>query len=109
MDNHSHDEGYPSFMDVIALVMDTKFQLGAWAITRNALDLLDPQDVFDALKRHSQGDWGDVPSEDKFLNNEALKEGGRLFSAYKDRNSEPFWIITEADRSITTILLPEDY
>ena len=85
------------------------FSLGRIVITSDALERLDPQDTQTALRRHAGGDWGDVPREDVDQNNAALKDGERLLSAYCDRNGVKFWIITERDRSATTILLPEDY
>ena len=54
-------------------------------------------------------DWGEVSDEDRARNEAALKQGSRLFSAYHAANSTKFWIITEADRSVTTVLLPADY
>lgn len=67
------------------------------------------QDLNVSIQKHSLGDWGDVcPDEDKELNDEALVNGGRLMSVYEHDNSK-YWIITEADRSLTTILLPEEY
>jgi len=60
-----------------------------------------------AFQRHLQCDWGDVT--DKRANVQALQTGGRLLSAYHSSEGQEFWIITEADRSATTILLPEDY
>lgn len=85
------------------------FPFGQTVITPNALDRLHPADVRAALQRHGTGDWGDVPAEDKTENELSLKQGFRLLSAYSDRNGTRFWIITEADRSATTVLLPEDY
>jgi len=85
------------------------FPLGQTVITVGARDALHPADVIAALERHATGDWGDVCAEDKQLNDQALKEGARLLSSYQDRNSVKFWIITEADRSATTVLLPEEY
>lgn len=62
------------------------------------------------LVRHASGDWGDVSQEDAALNNEALVDGTRILSSYKLRDGETtIWIITEADRSVTTILLPSEY
>lgn len=63
----------------------------------------------DYLARHAQGDWGDVCSEDAQANETALREGGRLLSAYKLPDGERIWILTEADRSATTVLLPAEY
>jgi hypothetical protein len=85
-------------------------QLGSLVITPNALAALSTGDVLIALRRHSRGDWGDVLGwEDRKSNDEALKTGARLLSAYRSRKGVKFWIITEADRSSTTVLLPEDY
>ena len=61
------------------------------------------------LMRHARGDWGDLCREDALANDQALEGGGRLFSAYKLRDGTKVWIITEADRSSTCILLPEEY
>jgi hypothetical protein len=63
------------------------------------------------IRRHAMGDWGDLPDEDRQSNEQALKYGDRLFSAYETSlDDEPrLWIITEADRSVTTLLLPSDY
>ncbi len=61
------------------------------------------------LIRHAQGDWGDVCKEDWKTNNDALKNGLRLLSSYKLPDDKKIWIITEWDRSVTTLLFPEDY
>ena len=62
------------------------------------------------LTRHVSGDWGEVLcEEDRQLNDEALLDGSRLFSAYRTSSGEKIWIITEADRSSTCLLLPEEY
>jgi hypothetical protein len=56
------------------------------------------------------GDWGDVDTEEKAANDRAVKEGGRLVSCYHlPRTGKAIWIITDADRSVTTVLLPEEY
>jgi hypothetical protein len=85
------------------------FPLGQTVITRSAIDVLDPEDVRLCLARHARGDWGDLGKADLRSNQIALHEDLRLFSAYNDRNGARLWIITEADRSATTVLLPEDY
>jgi hypothetical protein len=59
--------------------------------------------------RHARGDWGDLSSEDKLANKRALEEGTRLLSAYHLKTGQKIWIITEWDRSATTVLLPEEY
>lgn len=85
------------------------FNLGRLLITPNALENLHPEDVLNSLGRHASCDWGDCGKEDAAENEFALDRFIRLFSVYHDRNGEKFWIITEADRAVTTILLPEDY
>jgi len=89
--------------------MTLKFPLGRTVITRNALDRLSSDDVQIALARHAAGDWGDVCPEDRHENELSLREGFRLLSVYQSKAGERFWVITEADRSVTTVLLPEDY
>jgi hypothetical protein len=66
--------------------------------------------MFSLFQRHAQGDWGDVCEEDWALNDLALADGdGRIFSSYELPESGKVWVITEADRSVTTLLLPEEY
>jgi hypothetical protein len=89
--------------------MPLAFGVGRVVITKNALKVLPEQEFLVALRRHVLTDWGDVNSEDKAANDSALKHGGRLLSAYHTRTHVKFWIITECDRSLTTILLPDDY
>jgi hypothetical protein len=94
---------------VLDLRQRQKFPLGQIVITRNALDTLPPEAVRQALRRHAQGDWGELDDEDRQANAWALREGYRLESAYRATEGTRFWILTEADRSVTTVLLPEDY
>ena len=61
------------------------------------------------LIRHKHGDWGHLPDEDVRENERALRAGGRLFSAYTTRTGERLWVITEWDRSATSLLLPAEY
>ena len=82
---------------------------GQTLFTRQAARVLEPEDVAAALRRHRQQDWGDLSVADRAENELSLKEGFRLFSVYSDRAKNRFYIITEADRSVTTVLLPEDY
>lgn len=97
-----------------------RFELGQLCYTPGAQAALQRYQVspFQLLARHVAGDWGDVCAEDAEANEDALREGSRLLSSYTlappDRESEEMtpvkvWVITEADRSVTTILLPEDY
>lgn len=90
-------------------MLDRKFDLGQVVITPNAMNALPQAEVLVALGRHVSGDWGDLDEFDKAENERALIEGSRLFSAYHASNGVKFYIITEWDRSVTTILLPEDY
>jgi len=85
------------------------FRLGRIVATPNALAKLSQQDIMTAIQRHQPGDWGDVCDDDRQANNCALTDATRLFSVYHSENQLKFWIITEADRSVTTLLLPEDY
>ena len=62
-----------------------------------------------SFSRHATGDWGDMCEEDKAVNDDALLNGGRLFSAYNYNEDTKIWIITEWDRSATTILFPDEY
>jgi len=89
--------------------MAARFKHGRLLITAAARDRLDAQEVFVALGRHLDGDWGELSKDDCERDDLALEEGHRLLSAYRDRNGFKFWIITEGDRSQTTVLLPEDY
>lgn len=86
-----------------------KFDVGCIRMTAGATDTLYPDDVFDAFVRHLDGNWGELDEWDWKLNDCALENGGRLFSSYVDRMGTRIWIITEADRATTTILLPSDY
>ena len=89
--------------------MIMKFQLGAICATPGVLALVqDVAEVMPALTRHASGDWGDVDAEDAERNNAAIHDGTRILSAYA-LNDQKIWIITEADRDSTTILLPEEY
>jgi hypothetical protein len=94
---------------VIALDLGPKFSLGQVVITSNAMAQLPPDDVTAAMRRHVRGDWGELDTHDREENLRSLQDGCRILSAYRASNGIKFWIITEADRSVTTVLLPEDY
>lgn len=85
------------------------FPLGQLYATPGVLAEVGTSDISSALARHSMGDWGDLTQDDIEENNRALKEGCRLLSAYRSTNRVKFWIITEWDRSVTTVLLPSEY
>ncbi len=83
--------------------------LGQTVATPAALRALTQADIVAALRRHAAGDWGDVDADDRAANDDALRTGERLLSAYRTANGTAFWVITEADRTVTTVLLPDDY
>ena len=84
------------------------FELGRTVITRGALATLNEADVHAALGRHQSGDWGTLCHEDKEANEVAVREGLRVLSVYYSSGTK-FYVITEWDRSATTVLLPEEY
>lgn len=85
----------------------TLFPLGLVVATPGAIDL--GINFSPYLHRHQCGDWGDLDAEDKAENNFSLQNGLRILSAYQAPDGAKFWIITEADRSATTVLLPSEY
>ena len=87
------------------------FSLGQTVATPGALDALaaSGQSPSEFLNRHVKGDWGQVCSEDKQANDQALIDGERLLSAYRTNQGVRIWVITECDRSATTLLLPSEY
>jgi hypothetical protein len=96
-------------MSASAVHAVAKFRLGHIVATPNALASTTQDDILTAIGRHQSGDWGNVCAEDKAQNDHALVEGTRILSVYHAANGTKFWLITEADRSVTTVLLPEDY
>lgn len=86
-----------------------KFPLGVIVATPGVMGSINEDEQISALTRHHNGDWGELPEEDKARNNKAISGGSRLLSAYTSQEGIRFWIITEWDRSVTTFLLPEEY
>jgi len=88
-----------------------KFSLGRVVATPGALKALEEtnQNPFEFLARHQAGDWGEICEEDRRENEFSVRNGFRILSAYRTRNNTRIWVITEADRSATTLLLPEEY
>ena len=86
-----------------------KFDLGRVVATPNALEAIPREEIFAALRRHKNCDWGDVGPRDKWSNDRAVNSEERLLSVYHSKDGVKFWIITEWDRSATTVLLPADY
>ena len=97
-------------MNTALKMINAKFHPGKLAATPAVMKKVDPDYAMAALVRHLQGNWGLCDDEDWHTNNEALKHGGRIVSVYPlPEEAGNFWIITEADHSITTMLLPSDY
>jgi hypothetical protein len=88
---------------------EARFSLGRVVMTRTAQAALQRHEIATAIARHARGDWGELCAEDAAANEHALEGDGRLLSVYRAADGTKFWVITEADRSATTVLLPEDY
>jgi hypothetical protein len=93
-----------------------RFELGQTVATPGALTAIHQagQSLLHVLSRHAACDWGDIDDDDQQLNNKALTDGSRLFSAYTLRSGDRIWVITEAaddhgHRTVTTVLLPDEY
>jgi hypothetical protein len=88
-----------------------RFPLGRVVATPGALRVLEEanQNAFEFLAKHQAGDWGELCEEDIRENEFSVLNGFRILSAYRTRNDVKIWVITEADRSATTLLLPEEY
>lgn len=87
----------------------TRLETGRVVTTATAASIVPAHEMIAALQRHIGGDWGDVCEEDRAANDWALEAGERILSAYRTAAGTRFWIITERDQSVTTILLPSDY
>jgi hypothetical protein len=87
------------------------FDLGQVVATPGALQTLrrSSQSPGEFLTRHARGEWGDLDGHDTEANWNALREGGRILSSYKTRLGDAIWVVTEADRSSTCLLLPHEY
>lgn len=93
---------------IIINATQSHFPLGQVVATSNAVATLTPAEISDGLQRHARRDWGNICKSDAELNDQAVRDGNRLMSAYGE-GEKRFWIITEWNRSVTTVLLPEDY
>ena len=88
------------------------FELGQIVATPGALRAMEESsiDAFSLLRRHANGDWGCVPKEDQLENQRSVENGYRVMSSYRlNARGDKVWVITEADRSSTCLLLPEEY
>jgi hypothetical protein len=92
-------------------INSVRFSPGRILATPGALEAMGAaaQSPLDLLARHCAGDWGDLEPSDRAANDRALSDGERLLSAYRLDDGERVWVITEWDRSVTTILLPREY
>jgi hypothetical protein len=88
---------------------DRKFPMGLLVATPGVLSQIPQAEIQQALARHLSGDWGDICADDAQANEQALVDGTRILSAYHSVTGSKFWVITEADRSSTCVLLPEEY
>jgi hypothetical protein len=115
----THDPKQPAFLvasndqdqAVIALPVTPLFPLGEVVSTPGALEAMQAANIspLALLHRHLRGNWGDLDKHDKQLNDLAIKDGSRIFSAYELTPTIKIWLITEADRSATTFLMPSEY
>ena len=95
-------------MTIALIATNPRFRLGHIVATPGALEKFTPEEIAEAIRRHSQGDWGDMSEPDAYENELALKERFRVLSIYTFRETK-LWVITEADRSSTCALLPSEY
>ena len=85
------------------------FPLGAVRVTYGVEHALDSSDVVTGITRHARGDWGEVDEHDWSQNDDFVENGGQLLSQYTAKNGTLYWVVTESNRSATTVLLPEEY
>lgn len=88
------------------------FVLGQVVATPGALRAMEENgvDAFNLLRRHADGDWGEIPKEDQLENQRSVENGYRVLSSYRlNAQGDKVWVITEADRSSTCLLLPDEY
>jgi len=100
--------------ETLMFVVNPTFPLGQLVMTRGVNGLVADDEAFakfvtKSLSRHVKGDWGELSDEDREENDLSIKEGFRILSAYESGELPKIWIITERDRSVTTILFPDEY
>ena len=93
------------------MIAEAEFSLGRVVMTQGVYQHVQSGKLNPAtyLRRHAGADWGDLSASDKAINNQALNGEGRLFSSYEVDSQTKLWIITQWDRSVTTLLLPSEY
>ena len=111
MSTQSHESEKPTQKPIVEVDKTPRFTLGRLLMTPGAKALLEQtgDDLMALVHRHVTGDWGDLTEDDSKANDEAVRQIARIFSAYTLKDGQSLWIITEADRSATTALLPEEY
>lgn len=102
-------EPHPEGVAADPIQTEALFPLGTVVMSSGALKQIEPADADACLQRHAVGDWGEAGAHDRGDNDRGLREGGQLVSVHRDRNGITFWIITDANRTRTTVLLPVDY
>ncbi len=110
--NNGTDSPTPENRPTVAETSESalrNLELGQIVATSNAVSQLPNSAILIALGRHCSCDWGEVCEEDRQANEFGLRNGERILSVYRTGAGVKFWIITEWDRSITTVLMPEDY
>ena len=85
------------------------FKTGRIVTTPSVAENIAPEDIISLIKRHKSGDWGKLCNKDCHQNNKSIKGGGRIISKYLSSADESLYVITEADRSVTTVLYCDEY
>jgi hypothetical protein len=96
-------------MTTIVRRITARFDVGQIEVKPRAFETIDEDDFFNCFVRHMAGDWGDLDEHDWKANDDAVEFGSQIWSSYCDRRGNRFWIITKADRSSTTVMLPEEF
>lgn len=96
-------------MEIVLITEKPLFPVGRVVMTLGAQQVISEPVAALLLTRHMSGDYGDICSEDVDLNNARINTGGRILSSYDVSETESVWVVTEKNRSITTILLPSEY
>lgn len=89
--------------------MELKLELGQVVTTKEAIRVLERSEIVTALARHEKCDWGEMSPQDVLSNEADLVAGGQVMSKYTSKKGVSFYVITEGDRSCTTVLLPHEY
>lgn len=93
----------------VTAIPTAKFRLGKIVTSANAKSQLSQEEILKGIQRHQAGDWGDLYEHERAANDLAIVQSTRIWSVYHTEKGMKFWIITEANRSATTVLFPEDY